>query len=396
MCSVRKGTWSSFKYYVGSTEPKICYTDYILTNYNPRKWAFNEYVRMARHMSAESAPSLDSIFNSKYDEFLANLRDVFPELAVELDAAAALTAEQRIAEFRTQVLSVAGDYKRDVAVNPGTVLPGVTLTADLWDSISATSQKSIQEYLTLLAFSVMLDGTEPFGEEGKAAFEEFMGTWKDRMSKIDFSSFTDKFASLFGMKDGAMPKLPEKFLKGHLAKLAEEMMRDFKPEDFGLDVEELKRYENEPSKAFEMLMRVYTTNPAVIQKSIQKIGKRLQAKIQSGAINPKEIAAEAEELMKEFSSNPAFVDMMGSFKSMFGMEDPDLARQAGREGSARLALVKERMRKKVEARKTAGVSVNASAAAPTAAAIAAAEAAAAALAAAEANTPQKSKQAKRK
>lgn len=345
---------------------------------------------MARHMSAAATP-LDSIFNSKYDEFLTNIREVFPELSAQLDVAATLTAEQRIAEFRTQVLPVAGNYKRDVSTNPGVVLPGVILTDDLWASISETSQKSIQEYLTLLAFSVMLDGTDAFGEESKAAFEEFTATWKDRMSNVDFSSFTDKFASLFGMKDGAMPSLPDKFLKGHLAKLAEEMMRDFKPEDFGLDVEELKKYEKEPAKAFEMLMRVYTTNPGVIQKSIQKIGKRLQAKIQSGAINPKEIAAEAEELMKEFSSNPAFVEMMGSFKSMFGMEDPDLARQAGREGDARRALVKERLRKKMDARKTTtsveNIFTNPAA---YAAAVAAAEAAAADAIASDATTKRAS------
>jgi hypothetical protein len=354
-----------------------------------------------------SESNLGSIFNSKYDEFLGNLRDVFPELAVDLDAAAALTPEQRIEQFRTQVLPVASNYNREVTVNPGAVLPNVVLTAELWGSISDNSKKSIQEYLTLLAFSVMLDGAAPFGEESKEAFEEFMGTWKDRMSNVDFSSFTEKFSSMFGMKDGAMPKLPEKFMKGHLARLAEEMMRDFKPEDFGLDVEELKKFENEPSKAFEMLLKVYTTNPAVIQGSIQKIGKRLQAKIQSGAINPKEIASEAEELMKEFSTNPAFVEMMGSFKNLFGMEDPDLARQAGREGSARLALVKERMRKKMEARKTAGPSTFAQNSVPTPAAIAAAEAAAATLLAADSNTQQqrqqqqqqqqqKSKQTKRK
>ena len=345
-----------------------------------------------------SESNLESIFNSKYDEFLANLRDVFPELSVDLDAASALTPEQRIEGFRTQVLATASNYKRDATANPGAVLPNVILTDDLWNSISDNSKNSIQEYLTLLSFSVMLDGASPFGDESKEAFEEFMNTWKDRMSKVDLSSFTDKFASMFGMKDGAMPKLPEKFLKGHLARLAEEMMRDFKPEDFGLDVEELKKYESEPSKAFEMLLKVYTTNPAVIQGSIQKIGKRLQAKIQSGAINPKEIAAEAEELMKEFSTNPAFVDMMGSFKNLFGMEDPDLARSAGRESTARLAIVRERMRKKLDARK-AGAAAAAAAAqggTVTAAAIAAAEAAAAAVIAADATPQQKSKQGKRK
>ncbi len=299
------------------------------------------------------APTSESIFNAKYEEFAANLRDVFPELTIEIDAALALTPAERIAQFRQQVLPIAGDYKRDQSANPGPILPNISLTDELWGSISENSQKHIQEYITLLAFSLVLDGDTPFSEDAKEAFEEFTKTWKDRMSKIDFSSFTEKFAGLFGMKEGAMPPLPEKFLKGHLAKLAEEMMRDFKPEDFGLDVEELKRYENEPSKAFEMLMRVYTTNPGIIQKSIQKIGKRLQSKIQSGAINPRTIVAEAEELMKEFSTNPAFVEMMGSFKTMFGMEDPDLARSAGRESNARLAIVKERIRRKLEAKKAA-------------------------------------------
>ncbi len=340
--------------------------------------------------TATTTPAPESIFNSKYDEFAGNLRDVFPELAVDIDVAVALDAAARVEGFRTQVLATASNYKREVTVNPGYVLPNVLLTDELWASVSESSQKSIQEYLTLLAFSVMLDGAAPFGEESKEAFEEFMGSWKDKMSNVDFSSFTEKFASMFGMKDGAMPKLPEKFMKGHLARLAEEMMRDFKPEDFGLDVEELKKFENEPSKAFEMLLKVYTSNPAVIQNSIQKIGKRLQAKIQSGAINPKEIASEAEELMKEFSTNPAFVEMMGSFKNLFGMEDPDLARSAGREGSARLAMVRDRLRKKQEARKGAAASSSA-ASVPTdpaayAAAVAAAEAAAAQVLAADADS----------
>jgi hypothetical protein len=87
---------------------------------------------------------------------------------------------------------------------------------------------------------------------------------------------------------------------------------------------------------------------------VKKIGKRLQDKIMSGQIKPQEIANEAEELMKIFSENPAFVEMMETFRSMFGMEDPDLARQAGREGSARLAIVRDRLRKKLEARKAGG------------------------------------------
>jgi hypothetical protein len=101
------------------------------------------------------------------------------------------------------------------------------------------------------------------------------------------------------------------------------------------------------------LLQVFTKNPAIIQSTIKKIGKRLQQKIQSGAIRPNEIAKEAEELMKEFAGNADMVGMMDSFKSAFGFEDMDIARAAGKEGSARLNIVKERLRKKMEEKKAA-------------------------------------------
>lgn len=313
-------------------------------------------------MSASESSSLDSIFQSKYDEFIGNLREVFPELAPALNVAHGLPLPERIAKFREEVMPVAGNPNRNAATNPGKILPGVALTDEQWSSISSNSQSSIQEFLTLLSFSILLDmnSSTAFGEDTKEAFDSFLKGMKDKMSNVDFSSFTSKFAKMFGMNGEGIPKLPEKFMKGHIARLAEEMMRDFKPEDFGLDPETLKECESEPNKAFEMLLKAYTSNPAILQNSIQKIGKRLQAKIQSGAIRPQQIVAEAEELMKEFSENPAFVEMMESFRSVFGMEDPDLARKTGNEQSARMSIVQQRLRKKLEAKKAAaaGLPVN--------------------------------------
>ena len=111
--------------------------------------------------------------------------------------------------------------------------------------------------------------------------------------------------------------------------------------------------EKSPSRAFDILVQLFTKNPAAIQDMVKKIGKRLQQKIQSGAIRPQEIAKEAEELMKEFAGNTDMVSMMESLKSTFGFEDMDMAKAAGKEGSARLSLVKERLRKKLEAKKAA-------------------------------------------
>jgi hypothetical protein len=179
---------------------------------------------------------------------------------------------------------------------------------------------------------------------------------KTKMSSGDFENLAQKMSGLFGMDGSKMPKLPEKYLRGHLARLAEEIMRDFTPADLGLDEETIKKCEENPMNAFEMLMKMYSTNPNFIANTVQKIGKRLQTKIQSGSIRPTEIVAEAEELMKTFSENPAFGDLMESFRGMFGMED--LVKAPGPIGtSARRSIIQERMRKELERRKAAAAGV---------------------------------------
>ena len=55
-------------------------------------------------------------------------------------------------------------------------------------------------------------------------------------------------------------------------------------------------------------------------------------------------------MMKEFSENPAFVDMMDSMRKAFSFEgNMEGARAAGMEQSVRMNIVKERLRRKAEA-----------------------------------------------
>jgi hypothetical protein len=156
-----------------------------------------------------------------------------------------------------------------------------------------------------------------------------------------------------GLFENGFPSLPEKFMKGHLARLAQEIVKDITPADLGITAEQLKECEKDPSRAIHILFSTFTERPDVIQKVIAKIGKRLQQKVASGSIRPQEIAKEAEEMMKEFSENSSFVDMMENIKRAFGMEDMDIARKAGNEGSARLSLVRDRLRKKLDKKKEA-------------------------------------------
>ena len=113
----------------------------------------------------------------------------------------------------------------------------------------------------------------------------------------------------------------------------------------------LAQCEKEPSRAFSMLFATFKNNPEVIQKVIAKVGNRIQHKIKTGAIRMEEIAREAEELIKEFADNPAFVEMMEGIKKAFGFEDMGLAKKAGKESSARLSMVRDRLRKKLDKKK---------------------------------------------
>lgn len=307
--------------------------------------------------ASEFPPS--DIFQTKYDEFADELLSTLPELTSQIRAAIALDEKQRLARWQLEIKTTTTDQ----SANPGTILPGVIIPDSVWASLSQTTKSAIWEFLQLLSmccffetgFTGAPDATPP------AWMEDAMKTWKTKLESVDFESLMGKFSSFFkfdtdaSSASSAFPKLPEKFLKGQIAKLAEEIVKDIKPEDLGMTPEVMAECEKSPSRAFDILIQLFTKNPAIIQKTIQRIGKRLQQKVQSGAIRPQEIAKEAEELMKDFASNSEFGDLLGSLKGMFGgsADDDDFSYSSAPAGSnARLAAVKERLRKKAEAKRT--------------------------------------------
>jgi hypothetical protein len=298
---------------------------------------------------------IGKLFQDKYTEFCDKLQSTLPELSSQISAATAFSAEERSAKFAADVLPKCSPA-RDSAKNPETVLPGVTISDELWNTLGEGSQKAIQEYLTILSMCCLYDGKSAgidlSGVFTKEFADNIFSGIQDKIGNLNLEELTKKMTGLFGdMSPDKMPKLPERFLKGHLARLAEELVKEFKPEDFGLSTDELKACDTDPARAFTLLTEIYTKKPEVLQKAIQRIASRLQEKIRRGEIRPEQIKIEAEELIKEFSGNGSFVELMESFRSTFGMEDPDLAREVGRDGDARRNLVKERLRKKMEAKK---------------------------------------------
>jgi hypothetical protein len=335
-----------------------------------------------------AAAAETSVFSTKYSEFVEDLLGTLPEYTSQIQLAKALDDKTRLNRFQEEVRvgnTFTGDDggEAEFTKNPKIVLPGVEISDAVWESLSNNSRKAIWEYVRILSICCFMEAGFSDDSKPPAWMDDAMNDMKKKLEGADFQNIIKKFMTFFksaqggeGAAEGAaeggagtgaadegatpsglpsgfeklfeggFPKIPEKFLKGHMAKLAQEIVKDITPEELGISPEMIAECEKNPSRAFDILFQVFSNNPTIIQKTVQRIGKRLQQKIATGAIRPQEIAREAEELMKEFASNPSFVEMMEGIKGAFGFEDMGLARAAGRESSARLAMVKERLRKK--------------------------------------------------
>jgi len=325
---------------------------------------------------------MNDIFDSKYSEFARDLQGACPELAPQIAQALALSPEERRQKFKEQVLPSCSP-NRDSSVAPEFVMPGVSMPSQVWIDLSQKSRKAIQEYLTLLSFTYLIqsgtkeDSTSQGWNADWAA--KMMEEMKTKMASIDFAGLSEKIAGLFGSAaagaagaaglggagsagatggipgipgfPGGIPQIPEKFMKGQIAKLAEEIVKELRIEDFGIDPAAMAAAGNDPTKALNMIMEVFSKNPHGFQNTVQKLGKKIALKIQSGAIRPQELVAEAEELMKTFSENPQFVQMMEAFRQAFGFEDKEAAQAAGRDNENRLSIARARLRKKLEAKR---------------------------------------------
>jgi len=293
---------------------------------------------------------MSTLFLEKYDEFAQELLKTCPELKTDIELALFISATDKVSPFKQRVLPSCSP-KRDATSCPGMVLPGVVITPEMWNTFSTAAKEAVQQFLTLLSFCVLIDMGTKDDVKGTDWTKKMMDEMKSQMGGMDFADIGEKIGKLFSDGEGGLPQLPEKFLKGQIARLAEEIVKELNVEDFGLSAADLEESKKNPAKALEIMMNMFGKNPTMLQGTVQKLTKKLQQKIQSGAIRPKELMAEAEELMKVFSDNPKFVELMASFKNAFGAKEADFERAKGNQPNPRLSMVKDRLRKKLEERK---------------------------------------------
>jgi hypothetical protein len=291
-------------------------------------------------------------FDSTYAQFITELKLTFPEFESALTLAESLPgAVDRFTEVWRPRVSAVATKSSDVFKNGVELVPGFVMTAKLWSELSTTTHDAIWKYIsTLLLLAAQKTDSGFFDISGFSAdMEKLMEMLKNGGGAGglgDLFANLSKMAETFGFKDmsGSNFKIPERMFKGHIARIAQELVAELKPEDFGIDPELLKT--DDPKAVFTFLQEIMTSKPELLMSIAQKIANKLKGKFQRGEIKRDEIIAEAEELMKEFSENAAFTEMFkGLREAMMGQE-----KESGNDGSARRREVQERLRKKAAER----------------------------------------------
>jgi hypothetical protein len=331
-------------------------------------------------MSAAAAVT----FASTYDQFIDDLKGTFPEYAAALTLAGSLPSRQArfIEVWRHHTAAVAAKDDRIFAGDGVELVPGFVMKTALWNELSGGTHAAVWKYLSTLLLLAAAYGTETAADDFVGSAETlwdlsgFQTSMEAMMKQLQESAagaaadagaganpFAGLFAQLGKMAEsftgaggagidlsgaaGAAAaaaagkfKIPERLFKGHIAKIVEEMVKEFKPEDFGITPEMMES--KDPKDMFNYLQEIFTKKPQMLMEAGQKIAKKLQAKFMSGSIKREEIIREVEELMKEFSDNEAFSELFGGLGDMLKASD----KESGNEHSARRREVQERLRRK--------------------------------------------------
>jgi hypothetical protein len=306
-----------------------------------------------------------SAFTSTLNSFCAELRLTFPELEAQVARAATTTPTQFWKSWQENLdILLLRDADALHGERKGFLVGAVRLTPAVWAEVSPTTHAAIWKYLrTLVLESAMTEelDTEKMQKlvdiltaervESPGGFEETMKPMLERLKSMmgspDFmKGFMDSSAGF------TMPEIPERLRNGRIAKMAEEMAKQFDPSEFGIDPALLKGDNIE--EILTRLAELYQRDPTLLIGGAKKMADRIKKQILGGSLNREELIAEAQEFIALFKEHPMFKEMLGKFNDMMG--PGGIGEMFGSSNSAapseRRRAVQERLRKKMAARQT--------------------------------------------
>jgi len=317
-----------------------------------------------------------SAFTTTLKSFCEELQLTFPELQAQIARAATTTPVQFWNTWSTGLTTLmTRDWKTLFEERKGFLIGAVRLTPKLWSELSESTQVALWKYLRTLtlesAMEVSLEklGTETMQklmdilmaervESDPAAatselLEESMNHMKPLMEKLKGLMGSTGFMDLSGLGDFQMPEIPERLRNGRIAKLAEDMAKQFDPSEFGIDPALLNG--DNVEEILKRLAELYQKDPTLLIGGAKKMAEKIKKQILGGSLNRDDLVAEAQEFIALFKEHPMFKEVMGKVSGFMGADG--LASMFGTGGSdgggapsERRRAVQERLRKKMASR----------------------------------------------
>jgi hypothetical protein len=321
-------------------------------------------------------------FESTLKSFCDELSLTFPELSSNITRVAGYTPAQFWRSWKDYLPILATrDAGALQTARKGLVIGPVCLNQTLWDEVSGPTKNVIWRYLrTLLLEAVMelnLEGlsaetsqlllnilmeekpVDLSGSSGSSAdtgatgsFDEAMNHLKPLLERLK-SSFADMpdLPDLSGMP---MPEIPERLRNGRIAKLAEEMAKQFDPADFGIDPSILAG--DNVEEILKRLADLYQRDPSLLMTGAKRVAEKIKRQIMGGSLNREELVSEAQEFIALFKDHPMFKEIIEKVNSVLGEGGLASMFGSGSSGapSERLRNVQDRLRAKLAARGKTG------------------------------------------
>ena len=334
-----------------------------------------------------------SKFHDTLTTFCAELRATFPELvSATVRAVTAVTPSSfwRSWQGHLEILATRNgttlfSERRGILVAP------LALTATLWGEVSETTQEAIWRYLRTLLLEALMEGgfddstmteersrlvmailTEERLESaasamdtsaGVAAVEEAaadlfggMGGLMDRLrGLLSTAAAMDASGGAAAADMPPFPEIPERLRNGKIAKLAQDMAKQFKPEEFGIDPAVLAAAGDNVEEVLRRLAEMYKRDPTMLVAGAKRMADRIRRQVVGGSLKQEDLVTEAREFVELFKDHPLFKDAIGKFQEMVG--EGGLGEMLGGLGggsaaapSERLRTVQDRLRKKLASR----------------------------------------------
>lgn len=336
---------------------------------------------------------MSSSFTTTLASFCAELMATFPELEAPIrHAATKVTPANFWSGWRAHLeILRERDFAALQTARRGLLLGPVALTPALWGELSAATQAAIWRWMRTLALEAAMDGaeiddaamgvlmdilleersssseavTEVVMEEAQEHLNPLLERLRGMMAAAAAAQATgisgEAATDASGISFPPLPEIPERLKNGRIARLAQELARQFDPTEFGIDPTMLRG--EDPMAVLQRLAEFYQRDPSQLMRGAQRVAERIKRQILGGSLDRDGLIAEAREFVELFREHPLFKEPIAKFETLMGAGGLAEMFSGGSGGSGggseRLRRVQERLRKKTAAKAAAGASAGA-------------------------------------